>query len=250
MMLVKDKVVLVTGGGRNVGAGIVRSLAGHGATVAINCYQSLDRAQLLAGTISEQGGKADVWQCDVRDSEAVKKMVEDVVCRFGRIDAVVNNVGGGSIGKLDDLDWDQFNSVFELDVKSVLNTCQAVHPFMVAQGGGSIINIGAGQHNEATPATGPNVAGKAAALGFSRCLVGELGPENIRVNTIALGWTRTDRTQGRDTPDEPTVRSTPLRRICEPEEAGDVCVFLISDLGKYISGAYILLNGGRNPQMG
>lgn len=82
-MLIKDKVVLVTGGGRNVGAGIVRSLAGHGATLAINCYQSVDLAQALAGSIEESGGKAGVWQCDIRDTDAVKKMVEDIVSRFG-----------------------------------------------------------------------------------------------------------------------------------------------------------------------
>ena len=250
MMLIKDKVVLVTGGGRNVGAGIVRSLAGHGATLAINCYQSVDLAQALAGSIEESGGKAGVWQCDIRDTDAVKKMVEDIVSRYGRIDAVVNNVGGGATGKLDELTWDQFVYTLEMDVKSVLNTCQAVHPFMAAQGGGSIINIGSDQHNTAGIGIAPNVAGKSGGLGLTRCLIAELGPENIRVNTVSLGWTRTDRTKGRDTPDNPTILGTPLRRMCEPEYVGDVCAFLISDLGKYISGAYIPLNGGRTPQMG
>ena len=100
----------------------MRSLAGHGATVAINCFQSLGLANELARSIEENGGNAGVWQCDVREPEPVKQMVEDIVSRFGRIDALVNNVGGGATGKLDELTWEQFTYVLELDVKAVLNT--------------------------------------------------------------------------------------------------------------------------------
>lgn len=250
-MLLEDKVVLVTGGARAVGAGIVRSLAREGATVAINCFESLDQANALAGSIREQGGEAGVWQCDVREFDDTRRMVDDIVAKYGRIDAVVNNATSGSkVSEWDPENWQNYINCFEGEVKFVISTLYAVWPHMRAQGGGRIVNIITEQWIEGSAGYITHVAAKAAVVGATRWLVPRLAPDNITINMVSPGWTRTERTQGRDTPDNPYVKSTPLGRIAEAEDIGDACVFFISDLGKYISGDYLQVNGGRHPQMG
>ena len=252
MGIIDGKVVLVTGGTRNVGAGIVRSLVREGAVVAINYLKSSDRASALVKSIQEQGGRAGSWQCDVRDTEAVCVMMADIVREFGRIDAVVNNAR--SPGRLqptdaDPVNWEGHNVEFEYSVKAVLNTVYAARPFMKAQGAGRIVNIGSSAWNHPWTGEGDYAAGKAGMLGISRVLVQELGPEGITINNVSPGWTKTEKTP-EDINDGPHARSMPLRRLAEPEDVGDACVFLISDLAKYISGAYIPVDGGRSPQMG
>ena len=253
MALLDGKVVLVTGGGRNVGAGIVRSLVREGATVAINCFRSPDRANAFASELEAQGGDVSVWPCDVADSDGVKAMVDGIVDRYGRIDAVVNNASdcrpGGAI-PLEDNAWECYINEFEVSVKAVINTTLAARPHMRSQGGGRIVGIVTEQWNEASPGGYNHVTGKAAMVGLCRKMVFELGPENITVNLVSPGWTRTERTNNRDTPDHPYIQGTPLRRMSEAEDIGDACVFFISDLAKNVSGAYLLVNGGRHPQMG
>lgn len=252
-MLLEGKVVLVTGGGRNVGAGIVRSLAREGAMVIINYLQNEENAKALAESLREQGRNAGVWQCDVTNTEAVQSMIACIVAKHGRIDAIVNNAsctrGGGSL-VFEENNWQIYLDEFEHSVKAVINTVQSARPFMKEQGGGRIVNIVTEQWNEAWSGGSSHVTGKAAMVGLARWLVRTLGEDNITINQVAPGWTRTDRTQGRDTPDHPYMKWTPLKRMAEAEEVGDACVFFISDLGKYISGAYLQVNGGRHPQMG
>lgn len=250
-MLLKDRVVLVTGGGRNVGAGIVRSLAREGAIVAINCYKSLEKAEELAKNLEADGRSVSVWQCDITDTEAVKRMIDGIVERYGRIDGVVNNASNGGQWKgWDPANWQYFVDCFEGEVKSVLNTVHSVRPYMQKQGGGRIVNIITEQWNEAFSGYHPHVTGKSAVVGLSRKLVIDLGKDNITINMVSPGWTRTERTQGRDTPDNPYIQGTPLHRMSEAEDIGDACVFFLSDLARNVSGSYLMVNGGRHPQMG
>lgn len=253
MGLIDGKVVLVTGGSRNVGAGIVRSLAREGATVAINYLKETDRANALAECIGQQGGKCGVWQCDVRDTHAVLDMMADIVREFGQIDAVVNNARhSGRRNPPTDEDpvrWADHAQEFEYYVKTVLNTVHAARPFMKAQGSGRIVNIVSTAWNHPYIGEGDYAAGKGGMIGLTRCLVSELGPEGITINMVSPGWTRTDKTPP-DINDGPFAQGLPLRRLAEPEDVGDACVFLISDLAKYISGAYIPIDGGRSPMMG
>ena len=193
MGLVDNKVVLVTGGTRNIGAGIVCTLAREGALVAINYLNSSDRADDMVRSLQEQGTKAGAWKCDIRDTESVCRMVADVVREFGRIDAVVNNArsrGRLKPTNIDPVNWEGHNVEFEYSVKAVLNTVYAARQFMKAQGSGRIVNIGSSAWNHPWIGEGDYAAGKAGMLGISRCLVQELGPEGITINTIAPGWTK------------------------------------------------------------
>jgi 3-oxoacyl-[acyl-carrier protein] reductase len=250
-VLIRDKVVLVTGGARAVGAGIVRSLAREGATVAINCFESVAQANVLADSLRAEGKEASVWQCDAREFGDTRRMVDGIVETHGRIDAVVNNATSGSkVGEWDPEHWQNYINCYEGEVKFVISTLYAAWPYMKTQGGGRIDNIITEQWNEGSSGYITHVAAKAAVVGATRWLVPRLAADNITINMVAPGWTRTERTNGRDTPDNPYVRATPLKRITEAEDVGDACVFFISDLGKYVSGDYLQVNGGRHPQMG
>ena len=253
MGLLDGKVVLVTGGSRNVGAGIVRSLAREGATVAINYLHNTDKANALAESIRHGGGKAGVWQCDVRDTHAVLQMVKDIVRTFGGIDGVVNNARHSGPRseptESDPVRWADHAREFEYYVKTVLNTVHAARPFMKSQGGGRIVNIVSTAWNHPWIGEGDYAAGKGGMIGLTRCLVQELGPEGITINMVSPGWTKTDKTPP-DINSSPYAQGIPLRRLAEPEEVGDACVFLMSDLARFVTGAYIPVDGGRSPMMG
>lgn len=252
-MLLEGKVVLVTGGaGGRVGPGICRSLARHGATVAINCFTSLDRANALVHSLAEQGWKARVWQCDVRDTEAVKRMVEDIVATFGRIDGLVNNAtNGGQWQGWDPANWHYFVDCFESEVKMALNTIHAALPHMRKQGGGRVVNIVSEQWIRGFDGRTPYVTAAGARVGMSRWLVRDLAADNITINMVSPEATRDTRPRVKPLEERTDYeRSIPLQRIADAEEIGDACVFFISDLAKFISGAYLPVNGGHHPRMG
>jgi 3-oxoacyl-[acyl-carrier protein] reductase len=252
-MLLQDKVVLVTGGaGGRVGPGICRSLARHGAAVAINCFTSPEKAHALAQSFAEQGWAAKVWQCDVRDTEAVKQMVGEIVATFGRIDGVVNNAtNGGQWQGWDPADWCHFTDCFESEVKMALNTIHAARPFMRSQGGGRIVNIASEQWIRGSDGYTPYVTALGARVSLSRWLVHDLAADNITINMVSPEATRDVRPRVK--PEEEKTdyeRSIPLGRIADAEEIGDACAFFISDLAKFVSGAYLPVGGGRHPRMG
>ncbi|MHB0999432.1 MAG: SDR family NAD(P)-dependent oxidoreductase [Armatimonadota bacterium] len=249
-MLLEGKVALVTGGGRGIGAGIVRALAREGASVAINCSKSNDLAETLASDICEQGGNAISYCCDIRDADAVKVMVDAVYSDFGRIDAVINNaIGGTQNGALDDVTWDDYTNAFDYAVKAVLNTVHAVRPIMREQGGGRIINIVTELWNSAPTGWTVYVSGKGAMVGLSRTLAAELGPENITVNMVAPGWMKDEKVTD-DIDTSGYAISVPLRRQGDAEEIGNACAFLMSHLAGFVSGAYIPVCGGNVRQTG
>ena len=250
MMLLEDKVVLVTGGGRGIGAAISRVCAREGAAVAINCYNSVDGARDLAESIEEDGGTARAWCCDVRDPVSVKEMVAVVHQAFGRLDCVINNaIAGTQSGPLDEVFWEDYENSFDYGAKAVINTVSAVRPLMKKQGGGSIINIVTELWNVASAGWSVYLAGKGAMVGISRSMAAELGPENITVNMVAPGWMKTEKiTEGTDT--SGYTSGIPLRRQGDAEEIGKVCAFLASDMGAFVSGAYIPVSGGSVRQTG
>lgn len=253
MGLLDGKVVLVTGGSRNVGAGIVRCMAREGATVAINYLQDTDKANALATSIRGSGGTAGVWQCDVRDPHAVLQMMEDIVRQLGRIDGLVNNARHSGPRseptESDPVRWADHAREFEYYVRTVLNTVHAARPFMKAQGIGRIVNIVSTAWNHPWFGEGDYAAGKGGMIGLTRCLVLELAPDGITINMVSPGWTRTDKTP-EDANSSSYAKSVPFKRLAECEEVGDACVFLISDLARFVTGAYIPVDGGRSPMMG
>ncbi len=250
-MLLKDRVILVTGGGRGLGAAICRVAGRQGATVAVNYGQSAAKAEAVVAEIEEAGGKAAAFQADVRDAEAVTAMMEAVVGQFGRIDGVVNNaIGGRQNGSLQVATPSDYQNAFAFGCTAVLNTINAARPVMVAQGGGRIVNIVTELWDMAPSEWSVYMAGKGAMVGMSRSLACELGPENITVNMVAPGWMADEKVDTNSDSSKNFAKTLPLRRHGSADEIGNACVFFLSDLASYITGAYLPVTGGRITQMG
>jgi 3-oxoacyl-[acyl-carrier protein] reductase len=250
-MLLDGKVVLVTGGGRGIGAAICRVLGRHGATVAVNYSRSGEKAEQVAAEIEAAGGRAGAFEADVRDADAVNAMVGQVVSAFGRIDGLVNNaISGRQAGTLDEALINDYENAFDFGCRAVIHTVQAVRPVMRDQGGGRVVNIVTELWNMAPAAWSVYMAGKGAMVGLSRSLACELGPENITVNMLAPGWMADEKVDTSSEASRKFAQSLPLRRHGSAEEIGNVCVFYLSDLAGYVTGTYLPVSGGRVTQLG
>ena len=250
-MLLTDKVVLVTGAARGIGAATARVLAGQGAAVAVNYASSRDKAEAVVASIREHGGQAGAYGADVRDVAAVEAMIARVVADFGRIDGVVNNaISGRQQGTLAEATPEDYTTAFDFGCTAVINTIRAARPAMVRQGGGRVVNIVTELWNMAPAGWSVYLAGKGAMVGVSRSLAMELGPDNITVNMVAPGWMVTEKVDTASAGSQNFAASLPLRRHGSADEIGNACVFFLSDLAGYVTGAYIPVAGGRVTQMG
>ncbi|HEV2473401.1 MAG TPA: SDR family oxidoreductase [Chthonomonadales bacterium] len=250
-MLLEGKVVLVTGGGRGIGAAISTVLARHGAKVAVNYSASKEKSESLVTRISNDGGRAAAFRADVRDATAVREMVADVVNRFGKLDGVVNNaIGGRQSGSLAESSIEDYVNSFDFGCRAVINTVAAARPAMRDAGGGRVVNICSELWNMAPADWSVYMAGKGAMVGITRSLACELGPENITVNIVAPGWMADEKVDTSSDGSKSFGQTLPLRRHGSADEIGNACVFLLSELASYVTGAYIPVTGGRITQMG
>lgn len=250
-MLLTGKAVLVTGGGRGIGAAICHVLAREGAMVAINYSASRDRAEAVAAQIREADGQAETFGADVRDAEATAAMVRAATERFGRLDGVVNNaIGGRQSGSLEEGSAQDYQNAFAFGCEAILNTVRAARPVMQKQGGGRIINIVTELWNMAPAGWTVYMAGKGAMVGVSRSLAMELGPENITVNMVAPGWMADEKVDTTSQGSRDFAATIPLRRHGSADEIGNACAFFLSDLAGYVTGAYLPVTGGRITQVG
>ncbi|MGH3335978.1 MAG: SDR family oxidoreductase [Nocardioides sp.] len=235
-----DRVVLVTGGARGIGRGISSVLASAGATV-VTCGRSEAGPPM-------QGGSHLV--CDVRDPDAVRFMVDEVVGNHGRIDGLVNNAGGSPYSPAADASSRFHEKVVGLNLLAPLAVAQACHAVMQSQeGGGSIVNISSVSALRPSPGTAAYGAAKAGLDSLARSLAVEWAPR-VRVNSVDVGLCRTEHTSDHFGGDEgaAAIEATiPLGRMASPEEIGHVVAFLLSDLASYVSGATVECHGGGEP---
>lgn len=250
-MNLSGKVVLVTGGARGIGAAICRVLAREGAAVAVNYSTSREKAEQVVGSIREAGGRAQAFQADVRDAEAVERMVREASQVLGGLDGLVNNaISGRQQGTLEESSLEDYVTAFDYGCRAVINTIRAARPLFRERGGGSIVNIVTELWNMAPAEWSVYMANKGAMVGISRSLANELGPENIRVNMVAPGWMADEKVDTQSEASRGFAQSVPLRRHGSAEEIGKACVFFLSDLSSYVTGAYLPVTGGRVTQVG
>lgn len=186
--LLENKVVLVTGGSRGIGRSAVRLLASQGASVAINYLKSSDQAMMVKEIIDEDGGDAEIFQGDTRDPIQITNLVRNVRERFGKIDVLVTNAAVGfAVAPFIRSTWDIFERKLCDELKSIYLLCQAVVPEMIERKNGSIIAISSTMSKNAQPGYFARGAAKAALDSFVRSLANELGPDGVRVNTVAPG---------------------------------------------------------------
>ena len=242
MQLLQDKIALITGGSRGIGASLVRTFAEHGAKVAFTYRSSATAADAL---VEELGDSVKAYQSDAASFEAAGELIKAVTADLGNINVLINNAGVTRDTLLLRMNEEQWDTVMDNNLKSIFNlTKHALRPLMKA-GGGSVINMSSivgvqGQAGQANYA-----ASKAGIIGFSKSLAREMGSRKIRCNVIAPGFIVTDMTD--ELPEnlkENYLNTIPLKRFGEAEEIAKVCVFLASDLSSYVNGQVIGVDGG------
>ena len=250
-MRLKDKVIIVTGGGMGIGRVYCLGLAKEGAKVVVADIQE-EAAKAVAGEIAREGGEALAAGVDVTAPEQTRAMAQSALDKFGRIDVLVNNAGlytsikKKSFAEIPPEEWDR---VMAVNLKGILLCSQAVYPAMKKQGKGKIINISSGTIFNGTPFFLHYVTSKAGVIGFTRALARELGPEGIAVNAITPGLTLSGPQQaGAITPAQVADRRSrrSIQRDQFPEDIVGTVVYLSCADSDFVTGQTINVDGGFN----
>jgi len=241
----KDKVAIVTGASKGIGAGIAIALGNAGASVVVNYASGKSDADDVVSKIQVLGGKAIAIQADMSKSDDVKQLFEQTVAEFGMVDILVNNAGVAVFEMIDDLTEDAFHKQFNINVLGYLLAAQQAVKIM-GNRGGSIINISSILSTDPYLASSVYAATKGAVDTITLALARELGPRNIRVNAILPGHTNTPATAGNFDGEfgEKLIAGTPLGRFGEPEDIAPLAVFLASEDARWITGESIRASGG------
>ncbi len=245
MEMLKGKVAIVTGGTRGIGLAIVKAFLKEGAKVALFGSRPETAEKAVASLKAENPDCPVIGLApDLTDYNAVEKAVAQVKERFGRIDILANNAGISAREPLSDYDPVAFDKIINLNVNAVFYATKAVAPIMKEQGGGSIINTSSmvSLYGQSSGCGYPT--SKFAVNGLTKSLARELGKDNIRVNAVLPGVTRTDMVAA--LPEEMVKRissTIPLGRVGEPEEVANAFVFLASDMASYVTGALLSVDG-------
>lgn len=247
MKQLSNKVAVVTGASKGIGAGIAKGLAAAGASVVVNYASSQEGADRVVAEIREAGGKAIAVQGDVSVAADVKRIFAETKQAFGRLDVLVNNAAIYRFSPLAEITEEDFHGQFNINVKGlILATQEAVKHF--GADGGSIINIGSGA-SRLTPAnTTIYTATKGAVDAVTRVLARELGPSRIRVNSINPGPVETEGTHAAGVIGSEFlnqfVTQTPLGRIAQPDDIAPIAVFLASQESGWMTGETLIASGG------
>jgi 3-oxoacyl-[acyl-carrier protein] reductase len=241
-----DKVAIVTGSSRGIGAAIAKALARDGAKVAVNYVASRQQGQKVVDEIIAAGGRAILVRADATVREEVVAMVRGVEAELGPVDILVNNASiDFPVVPFSEYRWEDFERKLTGEAKASFFTCQAVIPGMIQRRGGCIVNVSSTLSRFPGPGFVAHTSAKSGLDGFSKSLALELGPQGIRVNVVAPGLTLTDAT--RDQPrqfHEAMTAHTPLRRLAEPEDVAGAVAFLCSAAARHVTGVYLPVCGG------
>ncbi len=247
MSLLKDKVALITGGSRGIGEAIVRRFVEEGAAVAFTYVSSSERAEKICEELKAKGANIKAYKSDASSYSDAETLVKNVLEDFTKVDVLINNAGITRDTLLMRMSEEQWDQVMQTNLKSVFNLTKHMLRPMLKNRGGSIINMSsvvgvfgnAGQANYA--------ASKAGIFGFTKSIAKEVGSRSIRCNAIAPGFIETDMTQELDEKTkEAFLAGIPMKRLGTGTEVADACVFLGSDLSKYISGQTLSVCGALN----
>lgn len=243
--MLTGKVALVTGAGKGIGCEVAKTLASYGATVILNYAHSESAAKEAAKEITDNGGKAAIYGCDVADFAAVGEMMKTIAKEYGSIDILVNNAGITKDNLAMVMKEEEFDAVINTNLKGAFNCMRHVCRTMLKQKGGRIISISsivgltgnAGQINYS--------ASKAGIIGMTKSLAKELGSKGITVNAVAPGFIDTDMTRVlKDEVKEQLLAQIPLNRLGQTKDIAETVAFLASDKAAYITGQTISVDGG------
>lgn len=243
----KDKVAIVTGASKGIGASIAKHLAAEGAAVIVNYATSREGAEQVVKEITSKGGKALAVQANIAQQADVKNLVAKTIEAYGKLDILVNNAGVYEFAPLEEITAESFHKIFGLNVLGLIFASQeAVKHF--GPSGGSIINISSVASTLALPNAAVYSASKSAVDTITKSLSTELGQRKIRVNSVNPGMVETEgvHAAGIDESEfkNETVAKTPLGRIGQPVDIAPAVVFLASDDANWITGETLMVSGG------
>lgn len=241
------KVALVTGASRGIGRAVARRFARHGARVAIHYNQNRAAAEETLAALAGNGHS--IFQADIADPDAVRRMVDAVAVEMGSVDILVNNAGIYTEHPIASVSYDewqrQWSAILATNLVGAANLCYCAAQHMIRRGSGRIVNVssrGAFRGEPAAPAYG---ASKAGMNSMGQSLAQTLAPHGISVVTVAPGWVETD--MARETLDSPAgdaIRNqSPLKRVATPDDVAAVVVFYASDEAFFSTGAVVDVNG-------
>lgn len=251
--LLTDKIVIVTGASRGLGAQIAQQMAAAGASVCVNYLNSFDAAEKVVAEIKEAGGQAFAHQGDVTDLAQMQAMAAEVIKRFGRIDVLVNNAlpsyqfnPSADYTSIETVEWSHFSQQMDGIVKGAVNTTQAVLAQMKSQQMGKIINISTNLVYNPVVTYYDYTTAKSALIGLTRNLASELGQYGIRVNLLAGGLLKTTDASSLTTEEvfDYIATTTPLRQATSVADFANSVLLMASDLSAAITGQSIAVDGG------
>jgi 3-oxoacyl-[acyl-carrier protein] reductase len=242
----KNKVAVVTGASKGIGAAIAKALAAEGASVVVNYASSKAGADKVVAAITAAGGKAVAVGGDVSKAAEAQGIIEAAIRNYGRLDVLVNNSGVYEFAPIEAVTEQQFHKIFNINVLGLILTTQAAVKHLGE--GGSIINIGSVVSRITPPNSAVYTGTKGAVDAITGVLARELGPKKIRVNALNPGMVETEGSRsagfiGSDF-EAGTVGQTPLGRVGQPGDIASVAVFLASDDSAWLTGEQLLAGGG------
>jgi len=243
----EGKVAIVTGASKGIGASIAQHLAAEGAAVVVNFSSSKEGADRVVGEITRNGGKAVAVQANLSKEADVKRLFAEAKKAFGRLDILVNNAGIYEFAPLEEINVEHFHKQFDLNVLGlILASKEAVKSF--GAGGGSIVNISSVVSTTGFPGISVYSATKGAVDAVTRSLAKELGPRNVRVNSVNPGMVETEglHSAGISESDfrKQVEAQTPLGRIGQPKDIAPAVVFFASPDSGWITGETLYISGG------
>ena len=243
----KDKVAIVTGASKGIGAAIAKHLAAEGASVVVNYASSKEGADRVVSEITKNGGKAVAVQADLAKSENIDRLFTETKKAFGKLDILVNNAGVYEFTPIDGVTEESFYKHFDLNVLGLLLASKKAASYFGREGG-SIINISSAVSTFTPPNSAVYTGTKGAVDAITKALAKELGPRNIRVNAINPGMVVTEgvRAGGFDNGEfrKQIETLTPLGRIGQPDDVAPAAVFFASQDASWITGETLVVSGG------
>lgn len=239
-----QKVAIVTGASRGIGAAIARRLAADGFTIVVNYAGNARDAEAVAADIEAAGGRALTHQADVSDPAAVARMFAAAEAAFGGVDVLVNNAGVMKLATLAEADDALFDSIIDINVKGTFNTLREASRRL--HDGGRIVNLSSSLVGLLMPTYGVYAASKAAVEAMTHVLMKELRGRNISVNAVAPGPTATELFLDGKSPEliEKMAKMAPLERLGKPEDIANAVAFLAGPDGAWVNGQTLRVNGG------
>jgi 3-oxoacyl-[acyl-carrier protein] reductase len=244
MRRLANKVAVVTGGSKGIGAAIAKALAAEGASIVVNYASSKSDAEAVVTAITEAGGTAIAVEGDISNAAQAQGIVSAAIAEYGHLDILVNNAGKYEFAGLQDITEDHFHKLMNLNVLGLLLVTQAAAVHMGK--GGSIINVGASITTMKAPTSAVYAASKSAVETITGVLSKELGRKGIRINNVNPGPIATEGSAAmqRGGSGGDLIARTPLGRIGQPEDIAKIALFLASDESGWMTGDILIASGG------